>query len=135
MAVVGVALAGLTFGPVAADRAWPQEPGPDDAQAQEAWSRILEEQGPSHASGQRPELGPVILGNPTEAVVVIRVGLYYSYTATGACVGDYDNDGHDDLFVTYWGKSVLYHNNGDGTFTDVSERAGVAGSPKRWSAG
>jgi hypothetical protein len=50
-------------------------------------------------------------------------------------VGDYDNDGHDDLFVTYWGKSVLYHNNGDGTFTDVSEKAGVAGSPRRWGAG
>jgi SpoIID/LytB domain protein len=83
-AVVGVALAALTLWPAAADRAWPQEPGPDDAQAQEAWSRIMEEQGPSHASGQRPELGPVILGNPTEAVVAVRVGLHYSYTATGA---------------------------------------------------
>ena len=45
----------------------------------------------------------------------------------GVCVGDYDNDGNDDLFVTYFGKNVLYHNNGDGTFTDVSEKAGVAG--------
>jgi len=42
------------------------------------------------------------------------------------CVGDYDNDGFDDLFVTYFGHNVLYHNNGDGTFTDVSEQAGVA---------
>ena len=53
----------------------------------------------------------------------------------GCCVGDYDNDGFDDLFVTYWGRSVLYHNNGDGTFTDVSEQAGVAGSENRWGAG
>ena len=45
----------------------------------------------------------------------------------GGCVGDYDNDGFDDLFVTYFGRNVLYHNNGDGTFTDVSEQAGVAG--------
>ena len=53
----------------------------------------------------------------------------------GCCVGDYDNDGFDDLFVTYWGRNVLYHNNGDGTFTDVSEHAGVAGSGNRWGAG
>ena len=53
----------------------------------------------------------------------------------GCCVGDYDNDGFDDLFVTYWGRNVLYHNNGDGTFTDVSEQAGVAGSENRWGAG
>ena len=51
------------------------------------------------------------------------------------CVGDYDNDGWDDLFVTYFGKNVLYHNNGDGTFTDVSEKAGVAGTGKRWNTG
>ncbi len=51
------------------------------------------------------------------------------------CVGDYDNDGFDDLFVTYFGHNVLYHNNGDGTFTDVSEQAGVAGSENRWGAG
>jgi hypothetical protein len=50
-------------------------------------------------------------------------------------VGDYDNDGFDDLFVSYWGRSVLYHNNGDGTFTDVTDSAGVAGSKDRWGAG
>ena len=41
------------------------------------------------------------------------------------CVGDYDNDGHDDLFVTYYGQNVLYRNNGNGTFTDVTEKAGL----------
>jgi len=51
------------------------------------------------------------------------------------CVGDYDNDGFEDLYVTYYGKNVLYHNNGDGTFTDVSERAHVAGSGKAWGTG
>ena len=45
------------------------------------------------------------------------------------------NDGNDDLFITYFGKNVLYHNNGDGTFTDVSEKAGVAGTKTRWATG
>jgi hypothetical protein len=51
------------------------------------------------------------------------------------CVGDYDNDGFEDLYVTYYGKNVLYHNNGDGTFTDVSSKAGVAGTGKAWGSG
>ena len=42
----------------------------------------------------------------------------------GAAVGDYDGDGFPDLYVTQYGKSILYHNNGDGTFTDVTEKAG-----------
>ncbi len=46
----------------------------------------------------------------------------------GVAVGDYDNDGHPDLFVTSYGKNILYHNNGDGTFTDVTAKAGVAGA-------
>ena len=44
----------------------------------------------------------------------------------GVAVGDYDNDGFPDLFVTAYGRSILYHNNGDGTFTDVTEKAGLA---------
>jgi hypothetical protein len=53
------------------------------------------------------------------------------------CVGDYDNDGHDDLFVTYYGQNALYHNNGDGTFVDVTERAGLVqpGPKVRWNTG
>ncbi len=64
-----------------------------------------------------------------------KAGLTHSGWGQGCCVGDYDNDGNDDLFVSYWGKNVLYHNNGDGTFTDVSEKAGVAGSENSWGAG
>jgi hypothetical protein len=67
--------------------------------------------------------------------VTKRAGLTRSGWGQACCVGDYDNDGLDDLFVSYWGRNVLYHNNGDGTFTDVSERAGVAGSSGRWGAG
>ena len=67
--------------------------------------------------------------------VTHKAGLTHSGWGQGCCVGDYDNDGFDDLFVSYWGRNVLYRNNGDGTFTDVSERAGVAGAGTRWGAG
>ena len=67
--------------------------------------------------------------------VTREAGLTHSGWGQGCCVGDFDNDGFDDLFVSYWGKNVLYRNNGDGTFEDVSEDAGVAGSGDRWGAG
>ena len=67
--------------------------------------------------------------------VTVKAGLAHSGWGQGVCIGDYDNDGFDDLFVTYYGKNVLYHNNGDGTFTDVSEKAGVAGTKTRWGSG
>ena len=53
----------------------------------------------------------------------------------GVAVGDYDNDGYPDLFVTNYGKNVLYHNNGNGTFTDVTAKAGVGGGGWSESAG
>ncbi len=53
----------------------------------------------------------------------------------GVCVGDYDNDGWDDLYITYYGKNRLFHNNGDGTFTDVSDKSGVGGTGKAWGSG
>src|SRR5213083_2951689 len=60
-----------------------------------------------------------------------------SYIRDGAkeLAGDYDNDGFDDLFVSYCGRNVLYHNNGDGSFSDVSQKAGVIGTAGRWGAG
>jgi hypothetical protein len=67
--------------------------------------------------------------------VTAKAGLVRSGWGQGICIGDYDNDGFDDLFVTYYGKNVLYHNNGDGTFTDMSEKAGVAGKKTRWGTG
>jgi hypothetical protein len=53
----------------------------------------------------------------------------------GVCAGDYDNDGFDDLYVTYYGKNRLYHNQGNGTFKEVAEAAGVAGTGKDWGTG
>ncbi len=71
--------------------------------------------------------------------VTVKAGLVRSGWGQGCCIGDFDNDGHDDLFVTYWGDCVLYHNNGDGTFTDVTAKSGVstrtASGLKRWNTG
>jgi enediyne biosynthesis protein E4 len=67
--------------------------------------------------------------------VTAKAGVAHSGWGQGVCVGDYDNDGWDDLFVTYYGKNVLYHNNGDGTFAEVSQKAGVAGKGTRWNTG
>jgi enediyne biosynthesis protein E4 len=53
----------------------------------------------------------------------------------GVAVGDYDNDGYPDLYVTSYGRNTLYHNNGDGTFTNVTAKAGVAGGGWSVSAG
>jgi hypothetical protein len=67
--------------------------------------------------------------------VTERAGLLSTGWSQGVCVGDYDNDGYDDLFVTQYGKNRLYHNNGNGTFKDVAEDAGVAGDGKEWGTG
>ena len=53
----------------------------------------------------------------------------------GVAIGDYDNDGYPDIYVTNYGKNILYHNNGDGTFTDVTAKAGVSGGGWSVSAG
>ncbi len=57
--------------------------------------------------------------------VTVKAGVGRTGWGQGVCAGDYNNDGHEDLFVTYWGDCSLYRNNGDGTFTDVAEKAGV----------
>jgi enediyne biosynthesis protein E4 len=60
--------------------------------------------------------------------VTEKAGLQGAGYGMGVAVGDYDNDGHEDLYVTAYGGNKLYHNNGDGTFADVTTKAGVAGS-------
>ena len=69
--------------------------------------------------------------------VTAAAGLTRTGWGQGVCVGDYNNDGREDLFVTYWGQNVLYRNNGDGTFTDVTREAGLlqTGRLPRWNTG
>ncbi len=74
-------------------------------------------------------------GNGTFEDVTARAGLAASGWGQGTCVGDYNNDGRDDLFVTYWGQNRLYRSAGDGRFEDVTSGAGLMQDRKRWGAG
>src|SRR5215472_4849931 len=67
--------------------------------------------------------------------VTERAGLRATGWASGVCIGDYNNDGFEDIFVTYFGQNRLYRNNGDGTFTDVTKEAGLLTHETRWGAG
>jgi hypothetical protein len=66
--------------------------------------------------------------------VTVKAGLQSTGWGQGVCVGDYDNDGWDDLYVTYYGNNRLYHND-HGLFKEVADQSGVAGSGKAWGSG
>jgi enediyne biosynthesis protein E4 len=75
-------------------------------------------------------------GDGTFVDVTTESGLVHTGWGQGVCVGDYDNDGRTDLFVTYYGSAnLLYHNNRQGGFSDVAPKAGVAGPSGNWSTG
>lgn len=67
--------------------------------------------------------------------VTVRAGLTRGGWGQAVCVGDYDNDGQDDLFISYFGMNALYRNRGDGTFEDVTDRAGVGVNATKWGSG
>jgi hypothetical protein len=67
--------------------------------------------------------------------VTEKAGLKAVGWASGVCIGDYNNDGFEDIFCTYFGQNRLYRNNGDGTFTDVTKLAGLWNDQPRWGAG
>src|SRR5271169_1670345 len=73
--------------------------------------------------------------NGTFSDVTEQSGVGRPGWGVGVCVGDYDNDGWDDLFLTYWGHNILFHNNGNGTFTDVTKNVGLYEERVRWGAG
>ncbi|HKE25083.1 MAG TPA: CRTAC1 family protein [Bryobacteraceae bacterium] len=71
--------------------------------------------------------------------VTLASGVAHSGWGQGVCAGDYNNDGFDDLFVTYWGDCVLWHNHGNGRFTDEAKKAGLTTNrgegTRRWNTG
>jgi hypothetical protein len=89
-------------------------------------------------SGTPPGSGNRIYHNNRDGTfsdVTEKSGLADPGWAVGVCVGDYENDGFEDLFLTYYGHNRLYHNNGDGTFSDVTARAGLLHAGNRFGAG
>ncbi|HEX4164446.1 MAG TPA: CRTAC1 family protein [Bryobacteraceae bacterium] len=64
-----------------------------------------------------------------------KAGLVKEGWASAVTIGDYDNDGFEDLFITYYGQNILYHNNGNGTFSDVTENSGLLHEGTRWGSG
>ncbi|PYV83236.1 MAG: RNA-binding protein [Acidobacteria bacterium] len=75
-------------------------------------------------------------GDATFVDVTAKAGLIHSGWGQGVCVGDYDNDGNSDLFVTYYGSSnLLYHNDGQGHFSNVTLKAGLDNILRNWSTG
>jgi enediyne biosynthesis protein E4 len=93
-------------------------------------------------SGTRLEGAPPGAGNRlyrnnrdgTFTDVTRRAGLERVGWASAVTVGDYNNDGFEDIFITYFGSNVLYRNNGNGTFTDVTKQAGLAREGTHWSS-
>ena len=74
------------------------------------------------------------LGNGKFEDVTVKAGLDRPpFYGMGVAIGDYDNDGHSDLFITGFPSSALFRNNGNGTFTEVTDKAGVK-NPGRWAA-
>jgi hypothetical protein len=104
----------------------------------DGWLDIFLVNGATLDPGQGPQPSNRLLHNNRDGTfsdVTRRAGLTRSGWGQGVCVGDYDNDGYDELFITYWRHNILYHNNGDGTFTDVTAKARLTSKETQWGAG
>jgi hypothetical protein len=102
----------------------------------DGWVDIFAPSG-SRMDGSAAEAGNRLYHNNRDGTftdVTEKAGLKRTGWAFGVTIGDYNNDGFEDIFLTYWGQNVLYRNNGDGTFTDVTKEAGLA-RPERWGSG
>ncbi len=101
----------------------------------EGWPDIFLVNGMDWPGHEQKQSTPKLYHNNHDGTftdVTRKAGLDVEMYGLGVAVGDYDNDGYDDLFVTAYGKNRLFHNNGNGTFTDVTQKAGLQG-PKEFS--
>jgi enediyne biosynthesis protein E4 len=73
--------------------------------------------------------------NGTFSDVTKKAGLFHTGYAYGVTVGDFNNDGFEDLFITYWGQNALYRNNGDGRFTEITKEADLLSPQSRFGSG
>jgi hypothetical protein len=94
--------------------------------------------GGTRLEGAPPDAGNRLYKNNRDGTftdVTVKAGLARTGWASAVTVGDYDNDGFEDLFISGYGQNVLYHNNGDGTFTDVTAKAGLLDERVRYASG
>ena len=93
----------------------------------------------THLGGAPPEATNRLYKNNRDGTftdVTEKAGLKFAGWGNGVCIADYNNDGFDDIFCTYFGQNRLYRNNGNGTFTDVTKQAGLLEEgPPRWGTG
>lgn len=110
----------------------------------DGWLDIFFVNGTRFESGQAAGARPIsrLYKNNRDGTftdVTLKAGVGRTGWGQGVCSGDFNNDGVEDLFVTYWGDCVLYRNNGNGTFTDVAQQAGVSTRTttglRRWNTG
>jgi hypothetical protein len=94
--------------------------------------------GGSRMAGELPRTSNRLYKNNRDGTftdVTEKAGLQFTGWGSGVCVGDYNNDGFEDLFCTFYGQNKLYRNNGNGTFSDVTATAGLSSAATRWGAG
>ncbi len=103
----------------------------------DGWMDLLVLSG-SRVAGAPPATSSRLYRNNRDGTfsdVTEDAGLLRESWASAVTVGDYDNDGNDDIFISAFGQNTLYRNNGDGTFTDVTAEAGLLDAATRWGAG
>ena len=103
----------------------------------DGWMDLFVPSGTRHGGGPEGTTNRLYRNNRdgTFTDVTEEAGLVREGWSEGVTVGDFNNDGFEDIFVTYWGENVLYRNNGDGTFTDVTKEAGLIHGGNHWGAG
>jgi hypothetical protein len=106
----------------------------------DGWLDIYQPNGIRFEETYTPETAPIsrLYKNNRDGTfrdMTARAGVGRTGWGTGVCIGDFDNDGWDDLFCTYWGHNILYHNNGNGTFSDGTRQAGLYEDRIRWGTG
>ena len=104
----------------------------------DGWMDLFLVNGRTLEGGEAPRPSNRLLHNNRDGTfrdITAKAGLLRYGWGQGVCIGDFNNDGFDDIFITCYGQNVLYRNNGDGTFTDTTEKAGLLSKRTQWGAG